>query len=340
MPGPDPHRILLAAGACAVSAFPAQPGRDPVMTAMTPRPEPCVISADGAADWRLTLSTLNDNVDWTLDLGGGVRVALIQAGTFKMDVGVALGPVPRRLWQRVVHEEVDGDNRMPQALNCLLVETAAGRVLVETGIGERLDNDTYLKRGVEGDPILPTLRKAGFEPETVDFVVLSHLHFDHAGGLLRADGRRAFQNAAVIAQLAEWEIALQDNPRIMASYDQPELLLVRELGILTAPDGETELMPSVTVFRTGGHTAGHQGVVVRGATKTLAFFGDLAMRPWSFNPRWTTSYDDFPLDSVVKKQQLFHRAVEEEWIIVLSHERKRPVGRISARGSSYQFTPL
>lgn len=300
----------------------------------------CVISTDDAVQWSLTLSTLNDSADWTLELGGGVRVALIQAGTFKIDVGAALGPVPRRLWQRVLHEEVDRENRMRQALNCLLIETAAGRVLVETGLGERLDAETQAKRGVDGEPILPSLRKAGFEPETVDVVALSHLHFDHAGGLLRADGRRAFPNAAVIAQLAEWEIALGDNPRIVASYDQPELRLVRELGMGTAPDGETELMPRVTVFRTGGHTAGHQGVLVRGPTKTLAFLGDLAMRPWSVNPRWTTSYDDFPLDSVAVKQQLFRRAVEEDWVVVLSHERKRPIGEIAARAGSYNFTPL
>jgi hypothetical protein len=82
---------------------------------------------------------LNEAVDWTRDLGGGVRVALVQAGTFRSDAGALFGPVPRILWDRLVSEEIDTDHRLLQALNSLLVETPPGRVLLETGIGERID---------------------------------------------------------------------------------------------------------------------------------------------------------------------------------------------------------
>ncbi len=90
---------------------------------------------------------------------------------------------------------------------------------------------------------MPTLERAGFDPATVDVVAMSHLHYDHAGGLLRADGTRAFPRARIVAQRAEWEIALSDNPRIVASYDQPELRLVRGWGDAGAADGEVELLP-------------------------------------------------------------------------------------------------
>lgn len=286
------------------------------------------------------MSTLNDAVDWSIDLGGGTRVALIQAGTFKTDVGAALGPVPWVIWQRIVREDIDADNRIRQALNCLLVETPTGRVLVETGIGERMTEDTRRIRVVEGEPILPSLRRTGFDPESVSFVVLSHLHYDHAGGLLAVDGKPAFPNAGIIVQRAEWEVALMDNLRLSASYDQPELRLVRDLAMATAAEGEVELLHGVSVFPTGGHTAGHQGVLVRGANRTLAFFGDLAMRPWSLTPRWTPSFDDFPLDSVAMKQRLFARAVEERWVVALSHERAKPVGMVEAAKDRFRFVPL
>ncbi len=65
--------------------------------------------------------------------------------------------------------------------------------------------------------------------------------------------------------------------------------------------------------------------------RTLAFFGDLFMRPWAANPRWVTAFDDFPLDSVVRKAELFRQAVDEDWTIVLSHEREHPIGRLVAR---------
>ncbi|HEY8870849.1 MAG TPA: MBL fold metallo-hydrolase [Candidatus Limnocylindrales bacterium] len=274
---------------------------------------------------------MNDAVDWSTELGEGTRVALIQAGTFRSDAGALFGPVPRILWNRLVTEEIDTDHRLLQALNCLLVETSSGRVLVETGIGERLDDKNRTMRRYDGPAIVPALEQAGFDPATVDIVAMSHLHFDHAGGLLRADGQRSFPRATIVAQRSEWEIALGDNPRLVASYDQPELRLVRDWGAEGWSDGEREILPGVSVVPTGGHSAGHQAVLVRGAgpgARTVAFFGDLCMRPWSANPRWVTSFDDFPLDSVEVKGSLFERAADEGWIVVLSHEPEYPIGRL------------
>ena len=80
-------------------------------------------------------------------------------------------------------------------------------------------------------------------------------------------------------------------------------------------DGDVEVLPGVSVIRTGGHSKGHQAIVIRGTSRDRsAFFGDLGMRPWSANPRWVTSFDDFPLDSVEVKGELFARAAEEGWL--------------------------
>jgi glyoxylase-like metal-dependent hydrolase (beta-lactamase superfamily II) len=283
---------------------------------------------------------MNDAVDWSAGLGGGTRAALIQAGTFRSDAGALFGPVPRILWDRLVTDEIDGDHRLLQALNCLLVETPAGRVLIETGIGERVTDKVREMRTYEGKPVVPALEAAGFDPATIDLVAMSHLHFDHAGGLLRSGGSRAFPRARIVAQRSEWDIALDDNSRIVASYDQPEIRLVREWGEEGWVDGERELLPGVSVTRTGGHSKGHQAIVVRGsgdAARTLAFFGDLGMRPWSANPRWITAFDDFPLDSVEVKGDLFARAAEEDWLVVLSHEPKTPVGRLVPDRDRYRF---
>ena len=279
-------------------------------------------------------------LDWSTDLGGGTRVSLVQAGMFRSDAGAIFGPVPRLLWNKLVTEELDHEHRIIQALNCLFVETSAGRVLIETGIGERVTDKVREMRRYEGKPVVAAMEAAGFEPGSVDIVVMSHLHFDHAGGLLRADGSRAFPRARIVAQEAEWEIALDDNSRIVASYDQPELRLVREWGREDAVDGETELLPGVSVIPTGGHSKGHQAVVVRGTGQTLAFFGDLGMRPWSANPRWITSFDDFPLDSVEVKGELFARAAAEDWLIALSHEPVIPVGRLTQDRDRYRFDPV
>jgi glyoxylase-like metal-dependent hydrolase (beta-lactamase superfamily II) len=267
-----------------------------------------------------------------------VTVALVQAGSFRSDAGALFGPVPRLLWDRLVADEIDDDHRLLQALNCLLVETPGGRVLVETGIGERLDEKGRTMRGYLGDPVVPALRAGGFDPGSVDVVAMSHLHFDHAGGLLLADGSKAFPRARIVAQRAEWEIALDSNSRIVASYDQPELRLARDWGAAGWADGEVELLPGVSVVPTGGHSKGHQAIVIRApGGRTVGFFGDLCMRPWSANPRWVTAFDDFPLDSVAVKGDLFRQAAEERWTIVLSHEPKRPVGRLVPDRDRYRF---
>src|SRR3954451_3023674 len=286
---------------------------------------------------------INDAVDWALDLGGGTRVALIQAGTFRSDAGALFGPVPRILWNALVTDEIDDEHRLLQALNCLLIETPAGRGLVETGIGERVSDKVRAMRGDEGPSIAPALRDAGFDPATVDFVAMSPLHFDHAGGLLLADGSRAFPRATIVAQRQEWDFGLGTNSRLVASYDQPELRLVADWGAEGWAEGDRELLPGVSVVRTGGHSAGHQAIVVRGTgpeARSVAFFGDLAMRPWSANPRWVTAFDDFPLDSVEVKGELFRRAVEDGWIVVLSHEVRMPVGRLVPDRDRFRFEAL
>jgi len=124
---------------------------------------------------------------------------------------------------------------------------------------------------------------------------------------------------------------------------QPELRLVADWGAQGWADGEKEVMPGVTVVPTGGHSAGHQAIIVRGTgagAQTLAFFGDLFMRPWAANPRWVTAFDDFPLDSVRRKAELFAQAADEGWLIALSHEATHPVGRLVRDRDRFRYEPI
>ncbi|MFV2064112.1 MAG: hypothetical protein ACC726_11465, partial [Chloroflexota bacterium] len=163
---------------------------------------------------------------------------------------------------------------------------------------------------------------------------------DHAGGLLTAAGEPAFPRARIVAQAEEWDFALGTNPRLTASYDQDELRLVERWARPTSADSDEELLPGVHLRRTGGHSGGHQAIVVRGKERTVGFFGDLFMRPWQANPKWIPSFDDFPLTSVEVKASLFAEAAEEGWTIVLSHEPREPVGRLIAEHKRYRFESI
>ena len=107
-----------------------------------------------------------------------------------------------------------------------------------------------------------------------------------------------------------------------------------------SPDGDAEVLPGVSVIRTGGHSGGHQAIVVRGPLGTVGFIGDLLMRPWSANPRWVTAFDDYPLTSVDVKASLFARAADEGWTLVLSHEARHPVGRLERERDRFRFRSL
>jgi glyoxylase-like metal-dependent hydrolase (beta-lactamase superfamily II) len=283
---------------------------------------------------------IDASAEWRADLGAGTTIVLVQAGVFASDAGTLLGPVPRSMWEHLVTDELSPDHTVAQALNCLFAETPSGRVLIETGIGERMDEHHREQRGVRGDPILPALRAAGFDPGSIDYVALSHLHFDHAGGLLAADGGPAFPRARIVAQADEWEVALGSNPRLVASYEQADLRIAEPWARPGSAKGDEELIPGIEVRLTGGHSGGHQAVIIRGRDGTVAFIGDLCMRPWSANPKWVTAFDDFPLTSVEVKAALFAEAAEEGWLIVLSHEPRRPVGRlIAGRAGNFRFEP-
>ena len=253
---------------------------------------------------------LNDAVDWSADLGGGVGVALIQAGTFRSDAGALFGPVPWVLWGNLVADEVDDKRRLLQALNCLLVDTPSGRVLVETGIGERVDDKTQAIRSYEGPAIAARARDGrvpardrrhrGDEPSP-----FRPCRRPSAGG-------RGTRVPARADRRPEGGVA-------GGARRQPEARgLVRAAG--TGPGrglGRPGLgrrregaHAGVSVVPTGGHSTGHQAVIVRGSgdgARTVAFFGDLCMRPWAANPRWVTSFDDFPLDWSPRRPCSSHR---------------------------------
>lgn len=182
----------------------------------------------------------------------------------KLDGGAMFGNVPRAMWSKWV--EVDEDNRIDLACRALLAEGVNGkRVLFETGIGAFFEPKLKARFGVVEDRhvLLDSLASAGFSDADIDVVVLSHLHFDHAGGLLAAheDGqppRLLFPNAAFIVGAAHWARARAPHPRDRASFI-PELPgLLEASGRLQFIDGDRApaLGDAVRFHRSDGHTPG------------------------------------------------------------------------------------
>jgi glyoxylase-like metal-dependent hydrolase (beta-lactamase superfamily II) len=258
---------------------------------------------------------------------GGVRVRVLRAGWFRPDAGGFFGVVPRALWSRFT--ETDERGRLLCRLNLLLVEAGGKRILVETGTGERVTNKERDIKGIEGGDPAAALRAVGEDPASIDYVVLSHLHYDHAGGMVDAAGRPTFAHARYVVQRDEAEAAHGDELRLAGLMETEQLDLVRAAGQLAEVQGEVELVAGVSVLRTGGHTRGSQAVLL-GAQNGGAraedpqehgiFWGDLIPTRWQIPVRWTSAYDDYPIAAVETRNELVQRAAAEAWWCYFSHD--------------------
>jgi glyoxylase-like metal-dependent hydrolase (beta-lactamase superfamily II) len=258
---------------------------------------------------------------------GGVTVRVVRAGWFRPDAGGFFGVVPKPLWSRMV--DTDDRGRLLCRLNLLLVEAGGKRILLETGTGVRMSDKDRDIKGVEGGDPVEALRAVGEDPDTIDFVVVSHLHYDHAGGMVDADGRPAFPNARYVVQRDESEAAHGDELRVQGIMEVEQLDAVRAAGQLAEVSGEVELVEGVRVLRTGGHTRGSQAVLI-GAdaparragdpAERAILWGDLIPTRWQIPVRWTSAYDDYPVEAIEVRNELVARVADEGWWCYFTHD--------------------
>jgi glyoxylase-like metal-dependent hydrolase (beta-lactamase superfamily II) len=196
-------------------------------------------------------------------------------------------------------------------------------VLVETGTGLRMTARDRDIKGVEGGDPVAALEALGEDPASIDFVVVSHLHYDHAGGMVDANQRPAFPNARYVVQRDEVQAARGDELRLAGIMERDQLDLVHAAGQLAEVHGSVELVEGVTVVRTGGHTRGSQAVLLGRADATGdrgVFFGDLVPTRWQLPVRWTSAYDDYPIEAVEVRRDLVTQAAAEAWWCWFTHD--------------------
>lgn len=263
---------------------------------------------------------------------GGVRVSAVDAGLVRLDGGAMFGVVPKPLWSRRI--AADERNRIPLAMRCLLIETGNEVLLVDAGLGNKEDEKFLEIYGVEnaGDPtrLETSLREAGVRPEDVDTVILTHLHFDHAGGTTRRDDtgtiRPSFPAARHVVRRGEWEFAHSSNERVRASYFTESFDVLEQADLLDFVDEDGEVAPGVELVRTPGHTPHHQSVVVRAGKTTVFYPADLAPTSAHVRLPWIMGYDVEPLVTLESKRDWLTRAGREAWQIVFEHDPEVAVG--------------
>ncbi len=274
---------------------------------------------------------------------GEFDISGLRDGYFYLDGGAMFGVVPKTLWEKKC--PADNHNRIRLALNSILINTSRALVLVETGIGTKVDQKFSGIYCVQKDPgLVSDLAAAGYKPEDIDFVINTHLHFDHCGGNTykgeKGDIKPTFPRARYVIQKGEWEAATHPNEREKPSYLGENFLPLQDFGLLELVDGDLEIAPGVEVVLTPGHTSRHQCVKVRSGGQTLFYLGDLVPTAAHIGLSYIMSYDLFPLDTLETRKKYYEQAIAEDWILAFVHDPVHYFGRIRKKNNKYEFAPL
>ncbi|MBX7117215.1 MAG: MBL fold metallo-hydrolase [Myxococcaceae bacterium] len=247
----------------------------------------------------------------------------VHDGTFSLDGGAMFGVVPKPLWER--SHPADARNRIRLALRCMLLEDGQRRILVDDGIGTQWDGKHQDMFGIDHteSTIDAALAHAGCSREAITDVVLTHLHFDHAGGTTRQEGgerKLSFPNATYHLQRRHWKWAHQPTEKDRGSFRPEDFEPLEKSGRLHLIEGATELYPELHLFISEGHTVGLQLVRLESAEQALIYCGDLVPTTAHLKPSWVAAYDLYPLTVIEEKKMLLAQAVEDRSILFFEHD--------------------
>ena len=261
---------------------------------------------------------------------GKFDIQPVTDGRFRLDGGAMFGVVPKVLWEKCC--QPDDQNRIQLGLNCLLIRTGRKNVLIDTGMGDKEDAQFQKMFAVERIPTLrDSLKVQGLGPEDIHMVVNTHLHFDHAGGnTVREEGSvvPTFPRAKYVVQRGEYEDAARANERTRASYRRENFTPVAHVDQWEFVDGETEVLPGVTVVVTEGHTRCHQSIKIESEGQVAFYLGDLIPTVSHLPLPYIMGYDLYPLQTLETKRWVLDRALNENWLLVFEHDPRVLMGRV------------
>jgi glyoxylase-like metal-dependent hydrolase (beta-lactamase superfamily II) len=268
---------------------------------------------------------------------GDIQLRFVSGGRLRIDGGNMFGVVPRIMWE--LEAPPDDQNRIDLATNCVLVATPDSLGLIDTGYGSKAPAIFRQRHSLEdGAPLVKNLDEIGVSPEDLDWVILTHLHFDHAGGATYhgADGQLqpTFPRARHIIQRTEWEDATGRIPELAGAYYPDNFVPLRTAGLVQFIEGDGEIVPGVSAQVTGGHTRGHQIIHIRSRGESAVCLADSCPTVAHLKPFWTMAYDQFPLTVRRIKPIVLNEMVDQHRIALFSHDPKIAAARLARKSKN------
>jgi glyoxylase-like metal-dependent hydrolase (beta-lactamase superfamily II) len=273
---------------------------------------------------------------------GDLELISLSDGFFRLDGGAMFGVVPKPLWEK--RAAADDRNRITLGLRPLIVR-GDQTMIIDAGIGDKMDAKSIAIYGIDRSRNLDhALADRGLDARSIDIVLASHLHFDHAGGFTRREATGTlvprFPRARYVARTAEWEDATHPHERNRASYLQENFVPLMQAGVLDLVPGDAAVMPSVRVVRTGGHTMHHQIVLIESADRTAVFAADLIPTTAHIDEPWIMAYDLYPMDTLAFKRTFIRAAIEREYLIFFEHDPVVAAGYIREKDGRKYVEPV
>jgi glyoxylase-like metal-dependent hydrolase (beta-lactamase superfamily II) len=260
-----------------------------------------------------------------------------------LDGGAMFGVIPKKLWTREI--DCDENNLIALDLNLLLVKAHGKHILVDTGCGDVASPKERKIYGLSGRTDMERhLATAGVTPDDIDAVLFSHLHFDHSGGGLRRTPEGSvvtrFPRARYVVNGREWADATHPDERTTATYIPEYMQAYADSGQVDTVEGETEWLPGITLQHTGGHTAGHQGIVFRSGDQALGYYADVFPTHTHLKPAWVAAVDTHPLDTMKAKKRILRECAEQRIKVAFDHDLELKLAHITADGGTFRAEPL
>jgi len=251
-----------------------------------------------------------------------MTLSLVSAGHYWTDAGAFFGVLPWFIWHDKV--ETDDRQRLKMNLNLLLIRTEGRNILVDTGVGNRLNKRRREIYNPSEFELPASLASLGLSTLDITDVIMTHLHFDHAGGVVSdADGSDVltFPQAVWHIQQAEWDMAKNPDKLNRAAYQfEHQLSLLDRIGRLHLYEGDCEIAPGVFTRKTGGHTTGMQVVEVRQNGISYIYAGDIIPTRFHLPLAITSSYDVCREASYQAKQMIYTTLSESGGFLLLDHD--------------------
>lgn len=271
---------------------------------------------------------------------GRYELHAIETGWFALDGGAMFGVVPKTLWEKKI--PADERNRIGLAVRALLLVETGGtrRILVDTGVGQKWDAKMADIYGVDHSRLRleTSLAAHGLAASDITDVLLTHLHFDHAGGATTQVGGRivpTFANATYWVQRRNLEWARDPNEKDRASYLHENWVALEEAGVLRLTDGPGEWLPGIELLLSEGHTRGMQLPLVRGPEGALLYCADLIPTAAHVPVPWHMGYDLYPVTVMEEKRAILERAVAEGWTLFFEHDPHGPAATVARTNKGY-----